>query len=240
MRIAVVSDIHANLTALEAVVADLKRECPDLVIQGGDLMAGGSCAAEVIDRVRDLGWPGIYGNTDEMLWAPERLEAALPGEQFARMREILLTEIIPAIRTTIGEARLAWLQQLPIEYRIQDLVVVHAAPGDVWRSPGANTSDDELTRTYGSIGSARVVYGHIHQSFVRRLQGLTVANAGSVSQSFDGDPRAAYAMVDGDEITIRRVEYDVEEEIARLVAARDPYADYTAKVLRTARPAPFP
>jgi len=240
MRIAIVSDIHANLTALEAVVADLEQQRPDLVVQGGDLLSGGSRPAEVIDRVRDLKWPGVHGNTDEMVWAPDRLEAALQAPAFARMREALLTEIIPATRAAIGEARLAWLQALPLEYRAADLAVVHASPGDVWRSPSANASDEELEQTYRPLGCSRLVFGHIHQSFVRRLPALTIINAGSVSLSYDGDPRAAYAIVDADSVVIRRIEYDVEEEIARLVAAHDPYADYTAKVLRTGRPAPFP
>ena len=59
MRIAIVSDIHANLTALEAVVADLQQQRPDLVVQGGDLLSGGARPADVIDRVRDLKWPGV-------------------------------------------------------------------------------------------------------------------------------------------------------------------------------------
>jgi putative phosphoesterase len=240
MRIAIVSDIHANLTALEAVVADLEQQRPDLVVQAGDLISGGSRPAEVIDRVRDLQWPGVHGNTDEMVWAPERLEAALQAPAFARMRDALLTELIPATRAAIGEARLAWLQALPLEYRAGDLVVVHASPGDVWRSPAANATDEELAQAYRPLRCGRVVFGHIHQSFVRRLPALTVVNAGSVSLSYDGDPRAAYAIVDDDGVVIRRVEYDVEEEIACLVAASDRYAQWTAQVLRAARPAPFP
>ena len=240
MRIAIVSDVHANLTALEAVVADLEQQRPDLVVQGGDLISGGSRPAEVIDRVRDLNWPGVYGNTDEMVWAPDRLETALQAPAFERMREALLTEIIPATRAAIGEARLAWLQALPLEYRAADLAVVHASPGDVWRSPAANATDGELDQAYRHLGCDRAVFGHIHQSFVRRLPALTVVNAGSVSLSYDGDPRAAYAIVEDDTVVIRRVEYDVEEEIACLVAARDPYAQWTAQVLRAARPVPFP
>jgi putative phosphoesterase len=240
VRIAVVSDIHANLTALEAVVADLEQQRPDLVVQGGDLISGGSRPAQVIDRVRDLNWRGVYGNTDEMVWAPDRLETALQAPAFARMREALLTEIIPATRAAIGATRLAWLQALPLEYRVADLAVVHASPGDVWRSPAANATDDELDQAYRLLGCSRVVFGHIHHSFVRRLPALTVVNAGSVSLSYDGDPRAAYAIIEDDAVVIRRVEYDVEEEIACLGAARDPYAYWTALVLRTARPAPFP
>jgi len=63
-----------------------------------------------------------------------------------------------------------------------------------------------------SLRAAIVVYGHIHRPYIRRLQDVTVANTGSVSQSYDGDTRASYLVMDGESITIRRVEYDVENE----------------------------
>ena len=74
MRIAIVSDIHDNLTAFRAVLADLGETSPDLVLHGGDLVCGGSNPVEVVDRVRDLGWPGVFGNTDEAMARPETLE----------------------------------------------------------------------------------------------------------------------------------------------------------------------
>ena len=74
MRIAVVSDIHGNLTAFEAVLKHLRDSAPDLVLHGGDLAEGGARPVEVIDSIRTLGWQGVVGNTDEVLWAPERLE----------------------------------------------------------------------------------------------------------------------------------------------------------------------
>jgi predicted phosphodiesterase len=77
MRVAVVSDIHGNLTALDAVIADIRRAGADVVVHGGDLVSGGPRPAEVIDRIRDVGWPGVYGNTDEMLWRPDRMSARL-------------------------------------------------------------------------------------------------------------------------------------------------------------------
>ena len=64
MRLAIISDIHGNLTALEAVIADLKTASPDLVVHGGDLVVGGPRPAEVIDRIRELRWAGVVGNTD--------------------------------------------------------------------------------------------------------------------------------------------------------------------------------
>src|SRR5580658_3290769 len=74
MRIAIVSDIHGNGTAFEAVLADLRETSPDLILHGGDLADSGSSPVEIVDRIRDLGWRGVAGNTDEMLSRPESLE----------------------------------------------------------------------------------------------------------------------------------------------------------------------
>jgi hypothetical protein len=68
MRVALVADVHGNLTALEAVAADLDRQNPDLVVHGGDLALMGARPAEVIDRTGELGWRGVVGNTYELLW----------------------------------------------------------------------------------------------------------------------------------------------------------------------------
>ena len=73
MRIAIVSDIHGNRTAFEAVLADLRQTSPDLILHGGDLADSGANPAELVDRIRDLGWQGVAGNTDEMLFKPESL-----------------------------------------------------------------------------------------------------------------------------------------------------------------------
>ena len=107
MRVAVVSDIHANLTALEAVIADLRKTGVDLVVHGGDLMSGGPRPAEVIDRVRHMDWPGVYGNTDEMLWMPHRVAETLQVPHLHRIRDLLLERTIPATLSAIGDERLA-------------------------------------------------------------------------------------------------------------------------------------
>jgi 3',5'-cyclic AMP phosphodiesterase CpdA len=81
MRIAIVSDIHGNRTAFEAVLADLRQTAPDLILHGGDLADNGSSPVEIVDRIRTLGWQGVVGNTDEMLFDPEslaRFAAPLP------------------------------------------------------------------------------------------------------------------------------------------------------------------
>jgi len=233
MRIAVVSDIHGNLTALEAVIADLRGVGADLIVHGGDLVGSGSRPAEVIDRIRDLKWPGVAGNTDEMLWAPERLTVVLKSPQLHALRDVLLNEIVPATIAAIGQTRLDWLRALPMKWSSDGVTVVHASPENLWRAPMADASNEELERTYGQLGGRAAVYGHIHRSYVRRLPTMSIANSGSVSLSYDGDPRASYAVIDDGVVVIRRVAYDVEEEVGRLVKEGYPQAEWLARILRT-------
>src|SRR2546423_14751725 len=104
MRIAVVSDIHANLTALQAVVDDRDTQAPDLVISGGDLVGSGPRPAAVVDLVASLGWPGVIGNTDEVLWndRPLRdLAARLP--QMRNMWDFVADDVAWT-RAVVGEA----------------------------------------------------------------------------------------------------------------------------------------
>src|SRR4051794_2295957 len=134
MRVAVVSDIHANLTALNAVIGDLRTTAPDLVVHGGDLIVGGPRPAEIIDRVREMNWPGVYGNTDEGLWAPNRIAETLHAPHLQRIRDALLMHTIPATLAAIGDDRLAWLRTLPLRWSDHDLSVVHAVPDDPWKT----------------------------------------------------------------------------------------------------------
>jgi putative phosphoesterase len=224
MRIAVVSDIHGNLPALEAVLADLDSVRPDLVVQGGDLAVGGPRPTAVVDRVRELGWPSVLGNTDAMLdqvlTIPER-ERRFVGRSAAHSRDLL------------GAERIAWLTGRPMEWRGDDVAVVHAAPGDCWAVLRQDASDDSLQATYGPLGVPVVVYGHIHHAYVRRLGGLTVVNSGSLSLARDGDVRATYALIEGGRVEHRRVAYDVERVAAELLAMDYPDAETYAAWLRT-------
>src|SRR5215472_184419 len=74
MRIAIVSDIHGNWTAFESVLADLRAVSPDLILHGGDLADTGPRGADIADYIRDHNWPGVIGNTDQMLANPDSLE----------------------------------------------------------------------------------------------------------------------------------------------------------------------
>src|SRR5260370_41977955 len=80
--------------------------------------------------------------------------------------------------------------------------------------------------------------GHIHIPYIRRVQGMTVANTGSVSQSYDGDTRASYLLIEGASITIRRVEYDVKSEAKELLRSGLPHADWLSRILLAGKYSP--
>jgi diadenosine tetraphosphatase ApaH/serine/threonine PP2A family protein phosphatase len=198
------------------------------VLQGGDLAFAGRQPAEVVDRVRELGWPGVVGNVDEMLWRREALAewAARAPKLGPRLRPVFETQAA-ATRELLGDERIAWMEALPGELEEGELALVHAAPGDLWRAPMPDDRDADLLKAYAELDARLVVYGHIHRPYVRDLGSMTVANSGSVGAPYDGDPRASYLLIDGDPEVIR-VEYDVEREVAGLLASGYPGAEWIA------------
>lgn len=220
------SDVHGSLVGFEAVLADVERAAPDLVVHGGDLVMNGPRPAEVVDRIRELGWPGIVGNTDEALWAmpsglPEPVKAAF-GRRTSATREL------------IGEERLEWLRTLPGEWRGDGLALVHAVPGDSWALVPADAPDERLREVYGPLGAPLAVYCHIHAPFVRNLGDLTVANSGSAGAPYDGDTRPSWLLVADGSAEVRRVEYDLERAVAELRGSGYPDAETLAEMLSTA------
>ncbi len=150
-RIAIVSDIHGNLTAFEAVLADLRQTSPDLILHGGDLAQGGASPAAIVDQVRDLGWQGVYGNADELLFRPESLEEF--AKQSTQIQPLLpvIREMGTAACEALGEERIAWLRSLPLVQMHGPLALVHASPESAWRSPGPEASDAELESVYAPL-----------------------------------------------------------------------------------------
>ncbi len=226
------SDIHGNLTAFEAVLADLRKTSPDLIFHGGDLPHGGSRPAEIVDRIRDLGWQGVLGNTDEMLFRPASLTEFMKESPL----RIVIEEMAEATREALGEERLAWLRGLPFRQVHGSMALVHASPESCWRAPMPEAGDAELESAYSPLGKPVAVYGHIHRSFLRTVSSMTVVNTGSVSLSHDGDRRAAYLLLDDTTPTIRRVEYDVDLELKALSSCGLPHSGWIAKMLQSGRP----
>jgi putative phosphoesterase len=231
MRIAIVSDIHGNRTAFEAVLADLRQTSPDLILHGGDLADAGSSPVEIVDRICDLGWQGVVGNTDEMLFAPKSLQRVAAQSPQLQSLFAIVEEMASATREALGEERLAWLRALPLSQICNSMALVHASPESPWNAPMPEASDAEMESVYSPLGRPVAIYAHIHRPYIRCVSGMIIANTGSVSLSHDGDRRASYFLLDDSTPTIRRVEYDVERELRALSACGLPHADWVAKAL---------
>jgi putative phosphoesterase len=232
MKLAVVSDVHGNLAALDAVLEDIAAVKPDLVVHGGDLVFNGPHPAECVDRIRNLGWPSVLGNTDEALWA---LPANFP-EAAVRTFNV----ISAATTSLLGADRVAWLKTLPVEWRDADRVaVVHAVPGDTWKVVPTDAGDAELREIYGPLNAGLAVYGHIHRPYVRSLGDFTLANSGSVGMPFDGDRRASYLLVEDGRPEIRRVGYNVRRYVAELEQSDYPTSRWLIELAKTAAPPPL-
>lgn len=240
MRIAIVSDVHGNRTAFEAVLTDLRQTSPDLVFHGGDLADFGANPADIVDRIRSLGWQGVIGNGEEAIFAPEKLEEFASKSSALASLWAAVREIMTATRERLGSERIEWLRRLPRIHVHDSIAVVHAAPESTWRSPSPEAPDAELSAVYKQLQQPVVVYGHIHRSFIRAVStrelNLLIANSGSVGLSYDGDRRAAYLLLDDGQPSIRRVDYDIEKEINALHTSGVPHPDWIANTLRSAYP----
>lgn len=234
MRVAILSDIHGNRTAFDAVLADIHQASPDLVLHGGDLADAGSSPVEIIDRIRDLGWLGVLGNTDEMLIRPESLDAFAATSSAPPSLWDAMREIAAATRSALGAERLAWLATLRQASIHDDFALAHATPADCWRAPALDAPVDELQAVYAPLSRPIVVFGHTHLPGIRRLPGAPsmLLNAGSVGLPFDGDPRASWLLLDEDIPSIRRVEYDRDAELQALAQSGLPGAEWTSSMLR--------
>src|SRR2546421_312128 len=241
MRLAVVSDVHGSLEALEAVIADIERSGVDEVVHGGDLVLMGPQPAEAIDRIRELGWRGVVGNTDEVLWRPEEHERQLRKRPKLRsLLALMCEEWGPPTRDLLGDERVALLRDLPATLEVAGVLLMHASPDDLWRAPLPDASDDELDATYRETGADRIVYGHIHRPYTRDTGTLAVGNSGSAGFTWDGDPRASYLLMEPARMEVVRVEYDSEADARRLIEMGYPDAERLAEIRRRRELLPGP
>ncbi len=222
MRIALISDIHSNYHALEAVLADIARRGVDRIICLGDITLKGPLPKDCVDRVRDLGCPVVLGNTDGA-YHPDNHPEKFPPRN--RTQEAVLQDFPRHVATLTEEDR-RWLCSFPLTlsetWEGVRMDFFHAAPHHnyVLTMPWAPNEDFAEFRL--SEETQVAAFGHCHRAFIRFPQGLTLVNAGSVGVPFDGDPRPSYAIVevlDGTaSASIIRVPYDAE---AAIKAARD-------------------
>jgi len=223
MRIAAFSDIHGNLAALDAVLADIERYSVDYLVCLGDLVSLGPHPAQVLERISGLGCLVVQGNTDTWYQDP------LPEEwQPADARQAMIHDCYLWLEEQLSEDAHAYLLDLPFEQRIGPLLCVHGSPRDFSEGMLPDTPEEELADMVAGVptGIEVVLCGHTHHPALRRVEGepdgtrggLTIVNAGSVGMPTDGDPRPCYALLlrssDGWQVLWRRPPYDVEAAIS--------------------------
>jgi diadenosine tetraphosphatase ApaH/serine/threonine PP2A family protein phosphatase len=215
--LALLYDVHGNLPALEAVLED----CPaERFLLGGDYAVAGGWPRETVERLEELEAEWIRGNTER--WLVDTSDVPEP-----------MLPVIERARERLGEELVERLVALPETTTRDGVLYCHASPGSDMRSfaPEEDDSDAELLR---DVDSGRVVFGHTHIQFARTTAGgVELVNPGSVGLPFDGDHRAAYALLQDDgRIELRRVEYDWRRSAD---AARERAGDLPARRLEQAR-----
>jgi putative phosphoesterase len=210
-RIAVIADIHANLPALEGVLADVDRQAVDQILCAGDLVGQGPHPNEVVSRVRKAGIPSILGNQEiEVRELADR--ARRDPKQHMRWTIAVLTRKNREYLLGLPPDRSLEVEGLAIQ-------LVHGSPAGAF-DPMYPSLTPRTLRTWFPRGEPRpdvLVGAHTHVPFVRSVDGVLVVNAGTVGRPFDGDPRASWALLEVEKgrarARIRRVEYPVEETV---------------------------
>lgn len=221
MREAVLFDIHGNIDALDAVLADVAAAGCEGLVLGGDYSYMGPAPDDCVDRLREH--PGrvvaIRGNTDRMIANRDDDVAAWAADR-------------------LGEERVSWIGGLQSSRVLpeHDAVIVHATPRNDEERLGPATTDELAETMTAGVTHATLLCGHVHLQYTRKVAGVEVVNPGSVGFPFDGDPAAAWAIVDDGSVELRRTTYDVERALARLAGlASHPERALAERRLRSAR-----
>lgn len=243
VRVAVLSDVHGNVTALEAVRAAIRKERPDVVMVAGDLVMNGHDPAGSVALLRTMETEGaivVAGNTDVAVADADY------GAAFPQMPEGIPAAMRAAAEwahDALDDEALAWLRRLPSERRLRIgetmLLLTHASPGSMTAGLGEDVDASTILERISRTDARVICCGHTHLPAVRDFGWKVVANAGSAGYVFDGDPTASWALVtlDGEAVTaeIRRTEFDVMAAANAISARGLPGDVYRAATVRTGK-----
>jgi predicted phosphodiesterase len=223
--LALLYDVHGNLPALEAVLADADEAGAERFVLGGDYALFGAWPKETVERLRRIDATWIRGNVERWAADPDAEDVADPMRPaVARGRELQ------------GEALVAELAALPEQLVLDGVRYCHASPVSDMRgfSPSLDESDQELL---AGVPEQRVVFGHTHIQFSRTTDdGVELVNPGSVGIPLDGDQRSAYALVaDDGAIEMRRVAYDFQASADAVRERLGPAGEIPARRIEQAR-----
>ncbi|HZS30610.1 MAG TPA: metallophosphoesterase family protein [Gaiellaceae bacterium] len=179
--VAALYDIHGNLPALEAVLAEVPADAA--IVVGGDICAGGEQPSDVLARLRGLGERVLFlrGNADRELY---------PGEE-----GLAPPELIEESRAKLREDEIAFLYSLPPTQRVGDVLFCHASPRNDVDVFTERTPEERLLPLFEGLDASTVVCGHTHTQYERTVAGVRIVNAGSVGMPYEAEP-GAYWLLD--------------------------------------------
>lgn len=211
-RLALVGDVHANLSALRAVLAAIAGAGIEGGVVTGDLVMRGVEPEECIAEVRGLGWPCVMGNTDRKVVGRPRRDPGDPKAQQAGSRSWTTNRL--------SDEALSFLAALPIVARVPlgsaTVAVMHGSPNDPNGTIDAGTSDRRLARLAEELGADCIVTGHTHEPMIREAKGVLVVNPGSVGEAVKGDLRPRWAWLEARRHGLRAHLERVDQEVARV------------------------
>lgn len=214
MRVGIISDIHANITALEAVLDDLRQQNLEAVYCLGDLVGYAAYPNEVIDRIRRDRTPTIMGNYDDGVgFDRDECGCAYRDPEEQRLGDLSLRWT----QRTVTADRKEFLRSLPPEIRFavdgKRFRLVHGSPRRINEYLFEDRPLSSFQRLAATSETDVLIFGHTHKPYIKRVDGVLFVNAGSVGKPKDGDPRACYVVMDTVAevmVDFRRIAYDIE------------------------------
>jgi putative phosphoesterase len=224
MRIAIISDIHGNLRALDAVLADVRTRPVDAVYCLGDLVGYAAHPNEVTERVRAEGIPTIMGNYDDGVGF-ERDECGCAYTN--PVDKALGDQSLAWTKATVTRDNKAFLRTLATEIRFvadaRRVLLVHGSPRKINEYLFEDRPISSFQRLAASSSADIIVFGHTHKPYTKRVDDVLFVNAGSVGKPKDGDWRACYIVLDTADtvnpVELVRLPYDVAREAAAIRAS---------------------
>ncbi len=213
-RLAILSDIHGNLPALEAVIADMQQFAPDHVIVAGDLINIAPFSAQVMETVTRLGWTAIRGNHEFYL-----LDYQTPRQPAHWGQWVLLPWLKAQLAGKWHHYIAAMPDTLTLYYADAPPVrIAHGLPHTPWNAIEPYLPEEKVSEWLAGVEETTYIAGHYHIAFERWVGKWHILNPGSLGVPLDGIRKANYLILDGDETgwhpTFRRVDYDVQRVLA--------------------------
>lgn len=241
MRIALISDVHANLPALEAVLEDIDRRGVDAAYHVGDLVGYAPWPDETVALIRERGIAGVAGNYDSTV-ATHYKHCGCKYED-AKQEELSHLSYAWTLEHTSDETKHI-LGELPFRLDVRlggghqsgpSLILVHGTPTlntMYWTEDRPDSFCTKMAQLAGASAGDVIAFGHTHKPWHRTVEGVHFVNTGSVGRPKDGDWRAGYVMLTIDDqsigVAFRRVEYDVDRAAEAIEASTLPreFANY--------------